>query len=359
MASERRGPSTRPVDRSSRRAERRAKRPTRAVGGAVLLGLVAALSLSAPAWAQGLPAEPSAADKDQARELMDKGVEREEAKDYASALRAFQAAHTLVGFPMTGLAVARAQAGLGLLLEAYESAVQAKNNPIRPTETPAFEKARADADAFAQALSARIPSIQVMVQGPSSGAEISIDGVAIAASAAMQPRKVNPGKHVVAAMAPGYDEARVEVQVPEGKMTPVTLTMTPAAAGPEGPGGPGGGKSGGLSPLVFVGFGVGAAGLIAGTVTGALSLSKTSSIRDQCSDDGACPASTAKDIQRATTLANVSNISLAVGAAGVAVGVVGIFLSGGSGDKKPAAATTGIRVKPAIGPGSISIIGVF
>jgi hypothetical protein len=326
--------------------------------GISLLGIAAALALPARASAQPAPApvEASDADKEKARRLMDEGVEREEAKDYVAALKAFQAAHAIVGLPMTGFAVARAQAGLGLLLEAMESATQAKASPVRPNETPAYAKARADADALAQQIAARIPSIQVKVEGPSAGAEVSIDGAVIPPAALSEPRKVNPGKHVVSATAEGFEPVSLEVNAPEGLVTPATLTMTPLA-GPSGGGVPGKPAGGGLSPLVFVGFGVGAAGLIAGGVTGALSLSKTSSIKDQCAEN-VCPPSTAEDIRSATTLANVSNISFAVGAAGVAVGVVGIFLSGGSGAKKPAA-SGGIRVMPAIGPGSVAIIGVF
>lgn len=354
MASERGGPplpGSGPVDRSKRCPASLRGRLVRGVCG---LGIAAALGLPATGWAQpeGAPVEATEADKEKARTLMDKGVEREEAKDFAAALKAFEAAHALVRLPMTGLAVARAQAGLGLLMEAMEAATQAKLTPVRPNETPAYAKARADADALAQSLAARIPSIQVKVEGPSAGAEISIDGNVVPADAAAQPRKVNPGKHVVAATAQGYEPASVEVDAIEGQVVPAVLTMTPVAGSP----GVAPVQSGGLSPLVFVGFGVGAAGLIAGAVTGALSLSKTSSIKDNCAGT-ICPATTAEDISSATTLANVSNISFALGAAGVAVGVVGIFLSGSSGDKRPASGS--IRVMPAIGPGSVGIIGVF
>lgn len=356
MVSERGGP--RPVDRS----ERRAPDPRRwLLRSASALGVAAALALPATGWTQPAPpaVEASDADKEKARSLMDVGVEREEAKDYVAALKAFQAAHALVKLPMTGLAVARAQAGLGLLVEALESATQAKLIPVRPSETPAYAKARAEADALAQKLAARVPSILVKVEGPSGGAEVAIDGAVVPAPSASQPRKVNPGKHVVAATAPGFQPASVEVDVPEGQVTPATLTMTPEL-------GPDSGKSGSLSPLVVVGFGVGAAGLIAGAVTGGLSLSKTSAIKSQCKN-GICPMITADAISSANTLANVSNVSFAVGAAGVAVGVVGIFLSSssssspasGSSGTKSSAASGGVRVMPVIGPGSVAVIGVF
>jgi hypothetical protein len=345
---------------------------------AVIIGLVSStFAIPTAAFAQQpapQPAaeEPSAADKETARSLMDQGVEREEAKDYAAALKSFQGAHSLVNLPMTGLAVARAQTGLGLLLEALEMATQVKHMPVRPNETPAFAKARADADALLQRLSSRIPSIQVVVEGTTEKIEISIDGNVLPPAAATLPRKVNPGKHVVVATAPGFEPSSQEVMVPEGKVFPVAITLQPittARSPNNGNGGAGNGdgagggdkppSSGGLSPLVFVGFGVGAAGLIAGTITGAISLSQTSSIKDRCNATGACPGDAAEDIKGANTLANVSNISFALGAAGVAVGVVGIFLSRSSGDPKPAAATTSLRITPVVGPLSVGVVGVF
>ncbi|NUQ76608.1 MAG: hypothetical protein HUU21_23965 [Polyangiaceae bacterium] len=316
---------------------------------AIAWGLGVVIGLSEAAMAQPAPDQASEADKEKARGFMDVGVEREEAKDYAAALKAFQAAHALVGLPMTGYAVARAQAGLGLLVEAKESAMRAKSIPVRPNETPAYAKARSEAAALAEKLDARIPLIKVKVSGPSAGAEIAIaiDGKALSSAEG----RVNPGKHVVSAEAAGYEPASAEVDVAEGQTLPVTLSMPPMPVASNS-------KSAGLSPLVFVGFGLGAAGIITGAVTGALSLGKTSSIRDQCDENGFCPSTTAGDISSATTLANVSNISFAVGAAGAALGVVGIFvLSGSSEEKKPASG--GVRVMPAVGLGSAGVVGVF
>ena len=78
------------------------------------------------------------------------------------------------------------------------------------------------------------------------------------------------------------------------------------------------------SPLVYAGFGVGAAGLIAGAVTGALSIVKTSKLADECSAKKVCTGPAAGNIKTATTLANVSNASLAIGGASVVLGVVGL-----------------------------------
>src|SRR5436190_23509399 len=54
-------------------------------------------------------AEPSAADKETARSLMDEGDRKFAAKDYKGALDAYQGAHAIMGVPTTGLEVAKAQ----------------------------------------------------------------------------------------------------------------------------------------------------------------------------------------------------------------------------------------------------------
>src|SRR4051812_35729561 len=88
----------------------------------LLVALVASASLLVASGARAQT--PSAADKESARALMDTGDEKSDAKDYAAALKAYQAADALVHFPMTGLAVARVQERLGQLLEARDAAIQ-------------------------------------------------------------------------------------------------------------------------------------------------------------------------------------------------------------------------------------------
>ena len=82
-----------------------------------------------------------------------------------------------------------------------------------------------------------------------------------------------------------------------------------------------------VSPLVYVGFGVGAAGLAVGSVTGILSLSKASRAKDHC-EDNACREAARDDIDGSKTLANVSNVAFAVGVVGIGVGVYGLLSSG-------------------------------
>lgn len=104
---------------------------------------------------------------------------------------------------------------------------------------------------------------------------------------------------------------------------------------------------------MYVGFAVGGAGLIVGGVTGGMSIAKTSSLADRCPKDE-CQPGTAADISTANTLANISNITIGVGLAGVVVGVIGVVIS-----KPKAAPPAAAHIEPWIGAGSIGARGAF
>jgi len=354
------------------------------LAGLVALVLAAAPALS-PSAARAQPAEdgsPSAADRESARTLMDQGVEREEAKDHEGALKLYQGAHALVRLPMTGVAVARAQASLGQYVEAVDTATQVKLMPKRPDETPAYDQARAEAEALIQRLVDRTPSLQVSVLGASGPVQVAvaIDGVAVPQAALGLRRKVNPGRHVVTASAPGHRQARVELEAPEGTVVPVTLRLEPEAgaraAGAQGAGKPRSAApssvtaparatatGGGPSPIIYVSLGVGAAGLVLGGVTGALALARTTDLEDRC-PGGRCDPSLRGDIEAAGVLSTVSNIGFTAGFTGAGLGVLGLLLSGGGEARRAGAAgavvdAARVRLMPAVGPGALGLRGVF
>lgn len=338
------------------------QRAGRWLAAALLAGAVLALPPAARAQ-QGAAPAASAADRETARALMDAGEDRMEAKDYAAALKAYEGADAIMHLPMTGVAVVEAQAALGLLVEARDKAIAVKLLPVRPGENAAFSRAREKAAALADSLAARIPSIKITVEGGPAEVDVLVDGVVLPRAAATAPRSVNPGKHIVAAKAPGHDEVRAEVSVAEGTTLPITLTLKPSARAPAGgikgapaPAGPrvDAPAERGTSPLVFVSFGVGAAGIIVGSVTGILSISRTSDLSSACPRMTCAPED--DDYNAANTLANLSNVAFAVGAVGVGAGVVGLIVSGADG---PAPKSPRVSVRAAVGPGAVMITGVF
>lgn len=341
-------------------------------------------------------AEPSAADRETARSLMKEGDRYFEAKDFPHALQAYQGAYAVVKVPTTGLSVSKTLIALNRLIEARDVALQVTRIPAAAGDPPMFAKARADAEDWARQLEGRIPSVKATVQGAAdaSSVQVAIDGAAWPKELAQLPRKVDPGKHVVTASAPGYQDVRVEVVVAEGEKKEVTLALQPAAGAPvvapapvaptaapgypgpqpeaSAPVGPPGPlpvappppeKTATTSPntLMWAGFAVGGAGIIVGSVTGIMSMSKTSSLKsgDTC-PNSRCPPEKESDLNSAKTLATVSNIGFGIGIAGAAVGVIALLTAKpATSEKPPASASLTVRVEPVAWPGGLGLVGRF
>lgn len=305
------------------------------------LSLALALSPVA-AWADPTPQE-----KETARNLMDEGDKLAAKKEWKAALQAYQAAHDIMKVPTTGLEVGRAQAALGLLVEARDTWLAVGRSEKKPGEGAAFGAARAEAEKLAAQVASRIPSVRIArIEGPSDGrAEVTVDGVPVAAAALALPIKVNPGTHVLAARRAGFEDAKATVTLAEGEAKDVPLALRPAAGVPAAPSSsapkpppapsttsappavtePSDAKR---HPLVVPGFAIAGAGAVLGTVFGALSLSKASSVRDQCREDKTCPPSAQGDIDATKRWATLSNVGFGLAIVGAGLGVTGLVLGG-------------------------------
>lgn len=332
--------------------------------------VAASIGAAAPALCPAVAhAEPSAADKETARSLLDEGDRKYASKDFKGALDAYQGAHAIMGVPTTGIEVAKAQEALGLLVEARDTLLSITRLPIQPREPAAFTKARDDAKARAPAIAARIPAVRFSVSGPQPGADlaVSVDGQALPSASAALPRKVNPGHHRVTVSSPGFAEQTREVDVEEGKETALTFALVPGPGGaaplagpaPAAEGAPTGpaadsGKTE-KSSLAYVGLGIGAlgvAGVVVGTVFGLKASSKWDDAKALCnpypSNCGTDGSSLGKDAQSAATL---STVGFVVGAVGLATGAVLWFAAP---EKK-----TESGVALGIGPTSVMVKGAF
>jgi hypothetical protein len=276
--------------------------------------------------------------------------------------------------PTTGIEVAREQLALGQLVEARDTLERVFRMPPSPGEPDAFRVARKSADALDQALAPRIPGLRITESGlaPNVSVDVTVDGAAIPLAALVAPIKVDPGHHVVVATAPNANAvARKEVDVAEGQTVAVALTLvaaepaapsalplTPETTVPTGQGATSGAS---VEWLRWGGFGLAAAGVVVGAVTGAMSLSSTNSANKACVSDR-CPPSTWGDIDSAHTTATISTVSFIAAGVGAALGVTSFFIGGHSA----AAPSTGkhdapvrARVTAWVGPGSAFIGGTF
>jgi hypothetical protein len=319
------------------------------LGGMLLLG---ALLGTGPAHAQ-----PTAVQKETARELMAEGRELREKGDLEAALTRFGAADSLMGVPTTGFEVAATQAQLGRLVEARETLRRVLLIAQSPDDPEPFNEARSKARSLDQQLSARIAGLSFAIRGvPTDVAlEVSVDGELVPKAVLSLPLRVNPGRHLVVARAAGRELKR-EVDTAEGQTSAVELAFAgdapPAAAAaddsaaaPSAPSAPPAAAPAptrnALPPLAYVGGGVGLAGVLVGSISGISAISHKNEAKKGCVA-GSCPPSTWSDLDSAHSLATVSTVGFVIGAVGVVVGAGAILLDG----DEPSGAQRGFVLSP-------------
>jgi hypothetical protein len=323
-----------------------------------LTALLTALCVASPAAAR----EPTAAEAQSALELYKDGKQRRESGDLPKALEKLRAAYALVETPITALELGRTHAMMGHLVEAREILMGVARIPVRKNESTKAKEARAESAKLADELKPRLATLTLKINGaePSSGATVRVDGVVLPPAAWTAPRIVNPGRHV-AEIELGGKKTEETVTLKEGESRDVTVSAPAAGQAstspPDGPPDtppppPPPEPKGGTSPLVYAGFGTAIVGVGVGAVTGILTLSKASSLDETCRD-GRCPPSAQADIDSGSTTGTISTVAFIVAGAGVAMGVVGLVLSG-KGD-----APTQGRATLTFTPGGALIRGSF
>jgi hypothetical protein len=316
---------------------------------------VATILASALCAATIARAEPTPAERETARRLMDEGKEKTKQNDLKGALAAYQKAHAIMHVPTTGVALARTHLALGHLIEARDTALEVSRFPRERGEPAVFEQARSEARDLEAQVKPRIPTLRIKVNG-GPPASFNIDGASVSIALLEAPVAVNPGHHVVTAVSKDGGEGSAEVDVLESEQKAVEVTLAgtapkatdhgPAAPPPEqSPSGGGAGKV-----LAIGGFGLAIVGVGVGTVTGLLARSAADRVKPAC-ENNICDPSVKSDLDSSRSLATVSTVAFIAGGVGVAMGVVGLLLP----SARPA---TGF-VRPSVGPGSIGVEGAF
>jgi hypothetical protein len=201
-----------------------------------------------------------------------------------------------------------------------------------------FNQARVSAAELAEDVRLRIPSIRVEVRGPRRGApiEVLIDDKLLDPQVALLAYRVDPGQHKVRARAPAFAAREVVVNVVERQALVVQLALSPTGA-PDEQVAPVTPVAAEISPLVWIGFGTALVGVVVGTVTGVVSLDAASTLQSGCDPQGRCSAEFADQLSRAETSATVSTTAFVFAGAGVALGVIGLLVSGEQADGANAA----------------------
>ncbi|MBX3233675.1 MAG: hypothetical protein KIT84_21250 [Labilithrix sp.] len=324
---------------------------------------LAAAVLTFPSVAHAQAVSPTPQQREQARNAMDEGDKKRDGGDLVGALAAYERGDDIMNVPSTAIEVARTQVALGKLIEADATLQRIAKMEKKPGEPAPFTAARKAAETMATELAQRIPTVVVVPANLEAGqpATITIDGEPVPPEEATSPRKVNPGAHKITVKS-GTLEKTVDVTVAEkeAKTVDVDLKDQPSAPPPPPPPPP---KSGLGAPklMMYGGFGLAAVGIGVGAVTGLMSMSKTSDLKDRCPNDR-CPAGSQGDIDSATTLGNISTVAFIAGAVGAGVGVVGLVLSGKEKKEEappPPAAFRPVDVRAVLGPSYAGLAGRF
>lgn len=315
--------------------------------------------LGAPlARAQGDDAKRSAA-----RTFATDGLAAFNAGQFDKAIDLFTRAEALVHAPPHLLYTARASVKVGQLVHAKELYVKITREQLADGAPKAFVEAQTSATTELAQIEPRIPKLNITVAGPgSAGAKVTMDGTEVPSALIGAAQPVDPGPHVLRATANGWRPTESKVTLAEAAAESATLTLDqaappePVAAGPkpekaEGP-------SGLRKAAPFIAFGVGAAGLAVGTVF----LLKNRGDRDDADAicaSGRCPAARRAEVEDLDASADkaqtFSMIGYGIGAAGVIAGAV-LLVLGRSSSSEP---KTGLTVGPWVSASSGGLSGSF
>jgi hypothetical protein len=322
-----------------------------------LHGRGAALALALLGCVAVARAEPSPAERETARSLMDEADALLRDGELRGALERYQAADQLMHVPTTGLEVARTQARMQLLVEASATAIEVANSPALPNEPAIFGEARLAAQQLADQLRARIPAVSLRVGPPGVRYELSFDGVRVPEATHGLPFKLNPGQHRVVVRAVGFEPISAQLELEEAQVierqftlaatpsAPPSLVVSPpaaAAAKPELAHDDGGSAA---RTRGYVALAAGGAVFAAGVTTGILAAVKADQIKAQCAGE-LCPRHLESELHDANTLANVANVTLAIGLLAAGYGVFELLRAGD--DLQVTAAGAGLRVTGAL-----------
>lgn len=326
------------------------------IHGALLL---AALSMSASALAETTPEDRASADQlyNDAAKLMGAGKYGEACPKLSASQKLDPAIGTLL------------KLGFCFTYTGQTASAWASFNDAEAMAQKAGDKPRGDeAKKRARDLEAKLSKL--VIESAAPDVEVRRDGSVIDRGLLGTALPVDPGAHAISASAAGREPWSTTVTVEAGPATTTVRVpaLTPSPAAPVAattpsvvpatatPPAPAAARAWSTQRKIALGVGgVGLAGVVVGSVFGAITLSKTSATKDHCSTatPPRCDPTGLSLFSDAKTTANVSNVGLAVGGAAVIGGVV-LFLTAPAGAAPAPAAR--VKVLPVVGLGATGLL---
>jgi hypothetical protein len=277
------------------------------------------------------------------------------------ALVGFRKSYDIVASPNSLFMVVRTLQDLGRLAEAYRTNQEAIEVAEKAAAaSPKYKETAVAARDKDKELTALIGLLTVTVSAP-PGWTLSVNGMEVSEDAVSRPIAVDPGTATVELTTPQGNETK-QIEVAAGASASLTIApMTPVTPEPSSDQGAeeeadDGEGPDGLLVTSVVALGIGGAGMILFGVFGGLTLSEYSALEDECGG-GACSAADSAKGDDGRTFQTVANVSLIVGAVGLAAGT-GLLIAALAQDDD-GADTASTTPTLAVGPGSVVLSGSF
>jgi len=270
--------------------------------GALALSIYAPSNVSAQSAMTQPPPEEAVAEPagEDARALFQRGEAAYAQGGYEEAATLWERAYGLDARVGLQFNLSQAYERLGRLEEAA-AALQRYVEATSPDDTRL-----PDARARLSAIRERISRTAIRLEGGPEGAVLLIDGVDQGRLPRRDPLPVASGNHEVRVRAPGYRDFVASVAVTAGQAADVRVTMEAASSGPP------------IGPIVTLA--TGGVLIITGLALGGVAL-------DQA---GRATSRIGPDAESARTMALVSDVLWATGAAAAAAGVIWLVVELGS-----------------------------
>lgn len=330
-------------------------------------------------------AAEDAADKTTARNLAREGQTALMQEDFETAADRFGQARKLVDAPTLHVGYARARAGQGRLVEAYEAYRVVLSAPVAPDSPPAFLQAVAAARKESTEIEKRLAWLTIEIDGLVKGdpVEVKVNGRVVNSATLGAPRPVDPGPVWVTVSAAGYEGGDTqELDAEEGQQdltAEFTLEKLPepdpepvvAPAAPANPAQPTGFdalRHDWQEVAAWSSLGLGVLGVGVGVTAGIVAINEKASLDEQCigkpppmQDESVCDDISSAALSNYDTAGTVATVGFIAGGVFLAAGAVMLFTLPASATDSAvgSAAKREGFVAPYLGFGSAGVRGAF
>lgn len=284
------------------------------------------------------------------------GLKLAQANNCADAVPKLERAEKLYHSAVVASRLGECYVSVGRLVEGTEVLRKVLREPQPADAPPGLAKALDRAQRALDAAKPRIAGLTIKVAAVAD-MRVKIDGNVLQSALVDSEVPTDPGDHSIEVTAPGFLRVGSRVSLAEGEKKSVSLTLArdPNAVAAVAPAGDAGTTHPTSSPprsdaaaparvtephlapkrepsraAAYVSLGIGAAGVVTGSVLGVLTMQQHKDLQGRCPND-VCTTSQQGDLDSAKRLGNFSTIAFGVGGAGLVLGTVLLF-TGGSSD---------------------------